>query len=626
MAVAAASLALAPSAAAHGGGGGDRPAGGAAIEEAAIATVAAAIACGLLVAMGVAHRRGRIRLLAHAGAWAERKWRVPAWAALPGAISLASLLVALLGMYWDISLHINDGRDPGPLANPAHYLILIGLFGVFAAGFMSMVLATERPSASAVRLARSWYAPLGGLLLFAAAAFALLGFPLDDFWHRLFGQDVTLWGPTHLMLFGGAALTLIGRSVLLVEGERAVGEPQGGHPLFIRLQKSALMGGLLIGLSTFQGEFDFGVPQFQLVFHPMLIAFAAALALVTARIWGGPGAAFVAVAMFLAIRGLVAVLVGPGFGETMPHFPLYLAEAAIVELVALRISVARPLALGGVCGLLIGTVGVAAEWAWSHVWMPIPWPEALLPEAVIAALVAALSGGLLGGLIGASLASDRVAMPRLARPALVAATLALAGVTAYGLSSSSPDGLRAEVDLRDVQAGSERSVAATARLEPRDGANDAKWLTVTAWQGEGFHLDHMERVREGVYRTSEPVPVHGDWKAMIRLHRGNQIAAVPIFLPRDEAIPAPAIPAERSFTREFVEDTEILQREARDASGAITAAGYLVVLAFAAALYALMAWGLSRLARHGRAAAPLGPREPVTAAPPPARRPVAAGR
>ena len=44
----------------------------------------------------------------------------------------------------------------------------------------------------------------GGVLICACGAFALLGFPLDDLWHRLFGQDVTLWGPTHLMLIGGA--------------------------------------------------------------------------------------------------------------------------------------------------------------------------------------------------------------------------------------------------------------------------------------------------------------------------------------------------------------------------------------------------------------------------------------
>ena len=50
------------------------------------------------------------------------------------------------------------------------------------------------------------------------------------------------------------------------------------------------MGGLLIGLSTFQAEFDFGVPQFQLVLEPIMLAFAAGVALVAARIWIGRGA------------------------------------------------------------------------------------------------------------------------------------------------------------------------------------------------------------------------------------------------------------------------------------------------------------------------------------------------
>ena len=43
------------------------------------------------------------------------------------------------------------------------------------------------------------------------------------------------------------------------------------------------MGGLLIGLSTFQAEFDFGVPQYRAVLQPALIALAAGVALVAAR-------------------------------------------------------------------------------------------------------------------------------------------------------------------------------------------------------------------------------------------------------------------------------------------------------------------------------------------------------
>ena len=44
-------------------------------------------------------------------------------------------------MYWDVSLHIDNGRDAGPLANPAHYLILVGLYGALLAGALSIALA-----------------------------------------------------------------------------------------------------------------------------------------------------------------------------------------------------------------------------------------------------------------------------------------------------------------------------------------------------------------------------------------------------------------------------------------------------------------------------------------------------
>ena len=123
-------------------------------------------------------------------------------------------------MYWDISIHIDNGRDAGPLANIAHYPILLGLMGIFAAGWLAIFLPPKgtRPGPAPIRLSREWYAPVGGVLLFACGGFSLAGFPLDDVWHRIFGQDVTLWGPTHLMLLGGAAMTLIGQGILLNEG------------------------------------------------------------------------------------------------------------------------------------------------------------------------------------------------------------------------------------------------------------------------------------------------------------------------------------------------------------------------------------------------------------------------
>ena len=178
----------------------------------------------------------------------------------------------------------------------------------------------------------------------AAGGFALIGFPLDDMWHRLFGQDVTLWGPTHLMLIGGASISLIGQAILLAEGTRS---RPGGRERGVPLRRASLAGGFLIGLSTFQAEFDFGVPQFDFLFQPMLIALAAGIGLVSARLWGGRGTALGAVVFFIVMRGFVSLMVHGVWGEALPHFPLYLVEALLVEATAAALLARRgPLVFG----------------------------------------------------------------------------------------------------------------------------------------------------------------------------------------------------------------------------------------------------------------------------------------
>src|SRR5712691_5794994 len=308
--------------------GTNTPAGGAAIDQVIIATVGAGVFTGILLWLVVNHRSGRAAFVGRLAAFSERVTGVAGWSSLPSAILGITLLVAVFGMYWDISLHLDNGRDPGPLANPAHYFILIGLFGVLFAGVAAAALPLKKPSRASVRLPNGWEVPLGGVLHAICGSVSLIAFPLDDMWHRLFGQDVTLWGPTHLMLFGGASFTLLGQAVLLVEGLRA--RNRGGAPRelnwIVGLRRVAVMGGLLIGLSTFQGEFDFGVPQFQMIFQPMLIALAAGMALVCARLWVGRGGALGAVLFFLGVRGAISLIVGDVFGQTMPALALYLAE------------------------------------------------------------------------------------------------------------------------------------------------------------------------------------------------------------------------------------------------------------------------------------------------------------
>jgi hypothetical protein len=584
------------------------PAGGAAIGEIFLATLGATVITTALFALGWAHRTGRTNLLRRPAEATARATGLPVWAALPTQVASASLLIALFGMYWDISLHIDVGRDPGPLANPAHYFILAGLFGVFTAGFLAVVLPEGKPSRAAVRIAGDWYAPVAGIALIACAGFSLFGFPLDDVWHRLFGQDVTLWGPTHLMLIGGAGLALIGHSMLMVEGRTTA--PSGGSraqgllDFIARTRYAAVAGGFLVGLSTFQAEFDFGVPQFRLLFQPVLIAVAAAIALVAARTYAGRGAALGAAAYFLAIRGLVALLVGPVLGQTTPHLPLYVVEAAMVEAAALAVvPTIRPYLFGAISGGLIGTVGFATEWAWSHVWMPTPWPGSFVGEAIVPTIVAAVAGGLVGAFVGTSLAAPRrrsqPARLRIAPAAL--GLVALIAVIGYGLDTKPAEGVRASVALHDVTPGPNRTVEATVKISPPSAARHADWLRAMAWQGGGFQTDRLARVASGVYRTTRPLPVHGDWKTLIRLQKGRSIVAVPVYMPADKAIPAPAVPARGSFQRPFVLEKSILQREQRSGvSPSLTTIAYAAVGSIALGLLLLLGWSLARLAGRSR--------------------------
>jgi hypothetical protein len=158
---------------------------------------------------------------------------------------------------------------------------------------------------------------------------------------------------------------------------------------------------------------------------------------------------------------------------------------------------------------------------------------------------------------------------------------------------------RATVSLQQVAASPERMVVATARLDPPDAAENARWFTITAWQGGGAIVAPMRKLGEGVYRAARPVPVAGPkWKVTLRLQRGRAVLGLPVYLPADSAIPVRGIPAPAEFTRPFVRDKELLQREQKGGvPGSLTLVAYLAVLAIWSTMIAVVCWALSRFAR-----------------------------
>jgi hypothetical protein len=581
------------------GGTGSPPAGGGEIGQVIGGTVGAMIVTAAMFYLVLGHRSGRVKLLSRLGLFSERVAGLPPWSALPLGILSSALLIAVFGMYWDIATHLDAGRDPGPFANAAHYFILVGLFLIFFAGLVAIFLPTEKPGPTAIRLPGGLQAPLGGILILVCSGVALAGFPLDDMWHRIFGQDVTLWGPTHLLLFGGASLSTLGAMILLMEGASAAREVRPRRvSRVVRLQQVLLGGAFLIGLSTFQGEFDYAVPQFRLVFHPILLMLASSVALVAVRVWAGKGAAIGAALFFILIRGTLTLLVSPLFGHTLLHFPLYLVEAVVVEAVALRVARDKPLTLGLLAGIGIGTLGLAAEWAWSFAWWTIEWPASMLVEGVVCGFVAAVAGGVTGAFIGRALSSPEIAPRPVPRFALPAAVVAIVALLVYATPITAGDPVKASVTLTDATPPPNREVNLQVKLDPPDAAKNAYWFVQTAWQGQEGRsvVSKLKKVGPGTYRNTEPLPVHGNWKTTLRLHKGFAVAGLPIYFPEDKAIPVKAMPAPKQFTRTFARDKKNLQREQKPGVSPILSVGaYLVVLVIFAFLYASMGWGLALL-------------------------------
>jgi hypothetical protein len=581
----------------------DPPAGGAETSDVIIATAMGLTAAAAVVAPIIAYRAGRMPALGRLADAIGRATGLPGWAALPLAIQGSSLIIAVFGMYWDISLHIDNGRDPGPLANPAHYFILVGLLGVMAAGVLAMALP-RRETRSSLRIpGLGWTAPAGGILIAACGALSLSAFPLDDLWHRIFGQDVTLWSPTHLMLITGASLSTIGGLALYREALEETPEPIAA-PARAGWLLAPLAGAMLIGLNTFIAEFDFGVPQFRLDFHPIGLMFASGLALVSARLVIGPWGAIATVGFFIVIRGALTVIVGPILGHTEPHLPLYVAEAMAVELVAVtlgrrgRSPAGSPVIFGAIAGATIGTIGLAAEWGWSHVWMVNPWPASMFPQGGILGFLMAVSAGVIGGFLGRALTLRGTRVAPAPGWVLPVAGIVAVGVVLFALPISSGDGkTSATLRVTAVKAPPSREVEGTLRLDPPDAAEDARWFQVTAWQGkEKSIVASLDERRPGVYRTTEAIPVYGTWKAILRLHVGDQVLGLPIFLPRDTGIPAPEVPTPPEFTRKFQLDKKNLQREQKEGvSKTLTTASYLGVLALTVGLTGCIVWGLRRI-------------------------------
>lgn len=207
-------------------------------------------------------------------------------------------LFNFIGGAWDIQWHIEIGRDS--LFIPPHMLVIYAFIGGVALvisliAYETALAANGQAQPHAVRVG-PLRAPAAafGILFGYSAALAFGGF--DEWWHRTFGIDATLWSPPHLLIM--FATVIVDFSLLL--GITSSARRLGYHLTW----KSPLTWGVvLIGAYAFEsvnfqmgeafiiGYRNDGVGLFGLL-YPLLVGIFMPLSLlmliqVTRRFWIG---------------------------------------------------------------------------------------------------------------------------------------------------------------------------------------------------------------------------------------------------------------------------------------------------------------------------------------------------
>ena len=238
-----------------------------------------------------------------------------------GLILILVALAGLLGADWDIQWHTVVGRDR--TFTPPHDLILlsIGLAGIVAlVGILIETRWSRRYPALRVYgtdFLGVLHSSLGLYLTGFGAVCSAVAFPLDTYWHSLYGIDVSLWAPFHTMIYMGSVLGTFGTIYLLL-GAAHLAEMQRARRV-ARCSYASVVVSLGILLSKFSTFLTPALKEYQvrlgfltLNFFPLLLAVSAVFVCVLAvRLIPWTGAASMVVAVFLLIFLLVSAFVPP---------------------------------------------------------------------------------------------------------------------------------------------------------------------------------------------------------------------------------------------------------------------------------------------------------------------------
>jgi hypothetical protein len=146
----------------------------------------------------------------------QRFERIGAWAILIGVFT------TLFGLSWDVQWHSDVGPDT--FWTLPHIFVYTGAALTGAAALTVVLLCTfakEQRRAGWIPVFGFFYAPIGFIVAgFGAFGFLLFGL-FDQYWHLIFGFDVTISSPPHLGLILSDVLSMVGCALIFVRGKQA---------------------------------------------------------------------------------------------------------------------------------------------------------------------------------------------------------------------------------------------------------------------------------------------------------------------------------------------------------------------------------------------------------------------
>ncbi len=137
-----------------------------------------------------------------------------------GLTALLGAIIFLEGTSWDIQWHSYIGRDRTLI--PPHIMMLSGVALSGISGLLAVLIESwwARRNTSIAQhslgFAEIFSGPFGAYIVGFTALTAAVAFPLDAYWHALYGIDVAIWAPFHVMFVASMGIVALGAAYMLI--------------------------------------------------------------------------------------------------------------------------------------------------------------------------------------------------------------------------------------------------------------------------------------------------------------------------------------------------------------------------------------------------------------------------